>query len=187
MDEWPLMSKLAMPEGKTAIVEKQHTTTEERCAAAEAMRNTFDHKLQPMHLLVDPMDDDGDGGSSANNSDSHTSDAKKKSQGGEVFSRLLNPWPTRFYIMEWADSEAGTDDVASIKPAGADRDVAEAAGNSSSSATTTSANSIENTGRVQSSSSFRRGALRLSWTSFFEPDSAIDFSKFSEAVLARLE
>eukprot|EP00750_Incisomonas_marina_P017502 INCI2114.1.p2 GENE.INCI2114.1~~INCI2114.1.p2 ORF type:complete len:179 (-),score=37.47 INCI2114.1:282-818(-) len=178
MDEWPLMSKLAMPKGKTAIVEKQHTTTEQRCAAAEAMRDTYDHKLQPMHLLVDPMDDDRD--AQAHSSDPHTNNTEKTAQ-GEVFSQLLNPWPTRFYIMEWADSETETD-VASAKPAGEDSDVADAAGILS--ANTINADSIEN---AEQSSSLRRGALRLSWTSFFEPDSGIDFSKFSEAVLSRLE
>ena len=78
MDEWPLMSQLAMPKGQTAIIEKQHTTTEERCLAAEKLRKTYDHHLEPMHLVVEPID--------------------------SVFSKLLNPWPTRFYIMDSSQS-----------------------------------------------------------------------------------
>ena len=81
MDEWPLMSQLAMPKGQTAIIEKQHTTTEERCLAAEKLRETYDHQLKPMYLVVEPI--------------------------GSPFSKLLNPWPTRFYIMNSQSHSGG--------------------------------------------------------------------------------
>ena len=172
MDEWPLMSRLAMPEGETAIVEHQHTTTEERCIAAEAMRDTYAHKLQPMHLVVDPMDMDDDDGDS------------QSGQSGEVFSNLLHPWPTRFYIMEPAVPVAAA--------------AAAAAGGGGSAVQNAEADNAHDAGggagaagdTQSSSSSTKQGAapnLQLSWCSFFEPDSTIDFTKFSDAVLSRLQ
>ncbi len=197
MDEWPLMSKLAMPEGRTAIVERQHTTTAERCAAALAMRDTYDHKLAPMYLVVDPMDGGGGGGGEDDGGEGE----------GEVFSRLLNPWPTRFYIMEPNDNSdhrrkptpkrlptandpsAKADDAAVVAAAGAAGPQAPpsvtpgAAAARAGAGATAGVTAAAFTGPVVTKP---RPGLTLSWVSFFEPDSSIDFSKFSTAALSRL-
>lgn len=82
LDEWPLRSKLAMPGGQEAVVEHQHTTTKERCVAARKMLQTLGQDLfEDLHTFVDDMDK------------------------GEVFSTALNPWPTRFFVVELEPAE----------------------------------------------------------------------------------
>ena len=77
LNEWPLRSKLAMTDGKEAVVEEQHTTTAERCAAARKMLHDLGREsFGDMQVLVDDLD------------------------AGEVFSKTLSPWPTRFFVVE---------------------------------------------------------------------------------------
>lgn len=78
MDEWPLRSSRYLPdEAKIndgcAIIEKQHTTIEERSVACQKLLDTYPGKI-PGEIVLEPIDGN--------------------------FSELLTPWPARFYILK---------------------------------------------------------------------------------------
>lgn len=76
LDDWPLRSRLAMPGNKEAIIERQHQTSAERLKAAHTFVSTFSSFLAKVTMLVDDLDK------------------------GDVFSKTMNPWPARLYIVE---------------------------------------------------------------------------------------
>lgn len=81
MNEWPLRSSRYVPkdsliEGNCAIIEKQHTSIEERSEACQKFKDVYNDKL-PNEMYLDPIDGD--------------------------FSKILKPWPARFYIMKMND------------------------------------------------------------------------------------
>lgn len=83
MDEWPLRSSRYMPveskiQESCAIIEKQHTTIEERSAACQKFLNTYPGKI-PGEIVLEPIDGN--------------------------FSELLTPWPARFYILKKEKNE----------------------------------------------------------------------------------
>ena len=78
MDEWPLRSSRYLPdEAKIndgcAIIEKQHTTIEERSVACQKFLDTYPGKI-PGEIVLEPIEGN--------------------------FSELLTPWPARFYILK---------------------------------------------------------------------------------------
>ena len=180
MDEWPLMSKLAMPTGQTAIVSKQHTTTAERCEAARALRDTYAHRLDPMRLVVDPVGEFG--------------------QDGEVFSKLLNPWPTRFYIMTPQDQrqprnaaklgfQPPNEKSLTTKSPPARAKLPQDTTNTKNFCPQTRTQGRRQGSRKNLGSQGRERTLSrlvLDWVSYFEDDSTIDFSKFSDQVFEAL-
>jgi hypothetical protein len=76
LDDWPLMSRLGTRTGKPAIVERQHQTNANRLEAAQAFAEMYAPLVKSVTLLVDDLEE------------------------GEVFSKTLNPWPARFYLLK---------------------------------------------------------------------------------------